>query len=229
MAKTILLIGNNPSFFEAPENVFQTRGCDIFGVMDGPGAVQFLSAHGADLVLTHGVPNDVSPTDLTEGLAGNGEIVLISGTGDDEAALDVYREMSTATVLDGPLKKGELLRLTSNMLGALDRKFISILVQVKVSKPKPTTVFGKSKDLSETGVLVECSQPLMLYDKVGFSFLIPGAENMIQGDALVARDDGGSGRARRYGLKFLTLTAVELAVIRDYLQGKLASKTPSVA
>ena len=47
---------------------------------------------------------------------------------------------------------------------------------------------------------------------------------MIQGHALVARDVGGEGRARLYGLKFLDFKSEEVGVIQDFLTGKIAAK-----
>ena len=224
MSKRILLVTDEPKFFESSENTFQARGCQVFTAMSGPEALSFLNEHDTNLVLCQGAPNDVTAADLTSALGSNSDMVIVASPEDSSDNMSTYRSLSSVHVVDLPVVNKELLRVTSKILGSFKRKFISILVQVKVSRPRVTTIFGKSKDLSETGLLVECSAPLILHDKVSLSFLIPGSEKMVQTDAYVARDVGGSGRARRYGLMFAELDDEEKRVIQDFLEGNISDK-----
>jgi hypothetical protein len=224
MNKRILLVSDEPRFFESSENTFQTRGCEVFTAMNGNEAVGFLKQYGAHLVLCQGPPLDVSPADMTSAMGSNSDMVIVAAPQDSTEHMSTYRSLSSITIVDLPVVGKQLLKITSKLLGSANRKFISILVQVKVTRPKVTTIFGKSRDLSETGLLVECSAPLVLYDKVSVSFLIPGAEKMVQTEAFVTRDVGGSGRARRYGLKFVALKAEERGIIEDFLAGKITEK-----
>jgi CheY-like chemotaxis protein len=226
MTKRILLVTDEPRFFESSENTFQARGCDVFTAMSGLEAVGFLEKNSTNLVLCDGAPSDVSPTDLASAMGSNSELVIVASPEDNSENMVTYRSISSVQVVNMPVLNKELLKVTGKILGTPNRKFISILVQVKVTRPKVTTIFGKSKDLSESGLLVECSAPLILHDKVSLSFLIPGAEKMVQAEAFVARDVGGSGRARRYGLKFVSLKADEKAVIQDFLSGKIKEQDP---
>lgn len=216
--KTVLLVSDDPTFFEEPENVFQSRGVDVFTAMTGAEAIEHLSEHGADLTICSGIPADVAAKQLAKALDGTSLILLLTG-GESAGAWERIPECHVVTT---PVQGRELLKLSSKVLDVLDRKYISILVQVRVSRPKATTIFGKSKDLSATGILVETSQTLMLHDQVVVSFLIPGADRMVQSDALVMREVVRAGGQRRYGLKFLSLPDEDQEIVHEFLGGQLA-------
>lgn len=220
MTKRVLLVSDEPAFFDAPENAFQTRGCDVFTAMDGSDALEFLSTHGADLVLTKGAPDGFSASKVGKVL-GDAQLVIVAPKS-DHGGLSAFKKIENVHIMDAPIGGKALLKLTASLLDISDRKFISILVQVRVTKPKTTTIFGKSRDLSAGGLLVETNQQLILHDKVVVSFLIPGAERMIQADAAVMREVPKSG-SRRYGLKFIGLQDEDEIIIGDFLSGKLSS------
>lgn len=211
--KCVLLISEQPQFFEEPENAFQSRGCDVFTALSWSEGAAFISAHNVDLVIGHGVPS-VDPSQI----AGERDVILVC---DGDAG--AWAKVDGVHVLQAPVQGRKLLKLTSSLLGVNDRKYISILVQVRVGSPKPTTIFGKSRDLSDGGILVETNQTLMLHDKVVVSFLIPGAERMIQSESLVMREVVRPGGARRYGLKFLSLGEEDQGIVREFLAGSTAT------
>lgn len=211
--KRVLLISENSQFFEEPENAFQCRGCDVFTALSWSAGAAFISAHSVDLVIGHGVPS-VDPSQIS----GDRDVVLIC---DGDAG--VWAKVDRVHVLQAPVQGRKLLKLTSSLLSVSARKYISILVQVRVALPKPTTIFGKSRDLSDGGILVETNQTLMLHDKVVVSFLIPGAERMIQSDAQVMREVVRPGGARRYGLKFMSLAEEDRGTVRELLAGSLTT------
>lgn len=217
--KKVLLVSTDPMFFETPENSFQTRGCDVFTAMSGAEAVEFLLAYGADLVLSHGAPEDVAPERIRNALGEEGHIVIVSND-DNAPGIAAFKKLGNVHVVEDPVLGKNLLKVTGRLLGIPNRKYISILVQVRVTQPKATTVFGKSRDLSDTGILVETNQSLIMHDQVVVSFLIPGADRMIQAQALVAREVEGPGGARRYGLKFLSLSEDERRIVTEYLSGQ---------
>ena len=221
MRKRVLLVSEDPAFFDAPENAFQTRGCDVFTAMGGDEAFDFLASHDVDLILSRGVPGNVSAPDLDEKRR-DIPVVLITPAG-QKGGLSVYSSLPGIHVLDEPVTGKALLKLSSQLLRTDDRKFLSILVQVRITKPKATTVFGKSRDLSVSGLLVETNQTLLMHDQVVVSFLIPGAERMIQTQALVMREAPRPAGSRRYGLQFLALSDEDTEIIRAFLAGRLAS------
>ena len=215
MTKKVLLVSSDPNYFEDPGHAFQMRGCDVFTAMSGEEAVDFLNRYGADLTIFNGVPENVQP-EAVEAIAQGVIIVLAEGSDGGWTAVE------SAHVLKAPYEGKKLLKLSSKLLGAVDRKYISILVQVRVTQPKATTIFGKSRDLSDTGILVETNQTLLMHDHVVVSFLIPGADRMIQTEALVMREVVRTGGARRYGLKFMSLPEEDQVIVTDFLGGKLA-------
>ncbi len=220
--KQVLLVTSDPNFFEEPEHTFQARGCDVFAVMSGNEAWQYLSDHSVDLVIARGVPQGVDSAAVCEPNGGKVPVVMIPTGDDDPAAVKAYNERDHVYVLKEPLKGRPLLKITRKLLKIQDRKFISILVQIRVTSPKPTTIFGKSRDLAEGGLLFETNQQLVVHSKVVVSFLIPGADRMIQADALVIREVMGSDGVSRYGIKFLTLTEEEQRIIAEYLASQAA-------
>ena len=220
--KQVLLVSSDPNFFEAPEHTFQARGCDVFAVMSGGEAGEYLNEHPVDLVISRGVPQGVDSAAVCEPNGTKVPVVLIPSEEDDQAAVQKYNERGHVFVLKEPLQGRPLLKITRKLLQIQDRKFISILVQIRVTEPKPTTIFGKSRDLAEGGLLFETNQQLVVHSKVVVSFLIPGADRMIQADALVIREVMGNDGVSRYGIKFLTLTEEEQRIIAEYLASQAA-------
>ena len=53
------------------------------------------------------------------------------------------------------------------------------------------------------------------------SFLIPGAERMIQASAVVMREVRGQDGSRRYGLQFQSLSDEDHTIVQQFLGGKL--------
>ncbi len=211
----------DPTFFESPEHAFQVRGCDVFTAMSGADALAFIQSHGASLVICRGLPQGVAPQTLHAALGPDSHMVLICGKDDDAKAVETWKKLGGVHVVEEPISGKSLLKLTARLMAIPNRKYISILVQVKVQAPKPTTIFGKSRDISEHGVLVETNQTIGLHETVVVSFLIPGADRMIQSQALVAREvDAGGGTGRRYGLKFLNLSEEEQRIVAEYLSGQ---------
>ena len=219
--KRLLLVSEHPRFFEAPENSFQSRGCDVFTAMGGPQAVEFLQTHSADLAIFDGLPSDCTPGQFSGYLSEGRNIVLLLPK---ETASNGWSALEGVHILEAPVSRRALLKLTSQLLGVPPRKFVSILVQVRVTKPKPTTVFGKTQDISMSGLLVETSQTLLLHDKVGVSFLIPGAGQMVQAEAVVMREVVRPGGARRYGLHFLPLDEESTTILQKCLSGAFNQK-----
>ncbi len=217
--KTVLIVSEDPKFFEDPDNAFEARGCDVFVAMSGKEAITFLTEHGAHLVLCNGPPPGADPSDITAVL-GDCKLIVIAREADD---VEAWRAEQSFQVIKAPVEGKSLLKLTTKVLGMPDRKYISILVQVRVALPKATTIFGKSRDLSETGIMVETNQTLTVHDTVVVSFLIPGADRMIQNEALVTREAVKPGGGRRYGLKFLGLAEEDASIVADFVSGKLAT------
>jgi DNA-binding response OmpR family regulator len=215
--KQVLLVSPEPNFFEDPEHTFQARGCDVFAVMSGGEAKEFLLERNVDLLICRGVPQGVDVATVCEPQGTAIPVVLISGPDDDLAAVKAYNDRKNVYVVKEPMKGRPLLKLTRKLLDTPQRKFISILVQVRVAGAKPTTIFGKSRDLSEGGLLFETNQGLTVHTQVVVSFLIPGADRMIQADALVIREVEGGGGGSHYGIKFLNIIDEEKQIISEYL------------
>ena len=217
--KRVLLVSDDTKFFEDPENSFQSRGADVFTAMTDREAVAFVEAHGADVIIVQGVPSEVSADEFGKLTSQGRSLIVVAPKGDSGGAF-AGREDDGIHVVNQPVESRSLLKLSHTLLGVADRKYISILVQVRVTEPKVTTIFGKSRDLSEGGILVETNQMLTVHDQVVVSFLIPGADRMIQSDALVTREVVRAGGGRRYGLKFLSLSDSDQQIIADFVGGK---------
>jgi len=215
--KVVLLLSEDPKFFELPDNTFQSRGCDVFTAMDASGAVSFMESNPTALVILHGVPESVEPSRFGAAL-GKGSAILVLREGDTDAG---WSDLDRVQVIPSGASAKALLRASVNVLGVDERKYVSILVQVRVTRPKQTTIFGKSRDLSETGILVETNQALLIHDIVTVSFLIPGAERMIQASAIVMREVQRKDGARRYGLQFQSLSEEDATIVHQFLGGKL--------
>ena len=220
--KRVLLITADPKYFDVPENSFQTRGCDVFTAIDGAEAVTFLREHGADLVICRGNPGGASVEAIHGALPGESKLIVVPEVGQDPAPL---KRLSRVHLLDASPDGKALLRLSGKLIEVPERKYISILVQVRLTKPKPTTIFGKSRDLSDGGLLIETNQQLTVYDQVVVSFLIPGADRMVQTDALVVREVVKSDGGRRYGLRFLSLTDEDRVIVAEFVAGRANSAT----
>jgi len=215
--KKVLLISSDPRFFEVPENLFQSRGCDVFAISDGAEALSFIIDHGVDLVISRGEPTGASIQTLHQAIGTKAHIIVVPTPGGDFSSV---LQLPNVQFLQGSGDGKALLRLSSKLLDVPDRKYISILVQVRLTKPKPTTIFGKSRDLSEGGILIETTQLLGIYDQVVVSFLIPGADRMIQTDALVVREVPKADGGKRYGLRFLSVTDEDRTIIAEFIVGK---------
>lgn len=213
--KVVLLVSAEPRFFEERDNAFQARGCDVFTAMDGPGAIEFLTQRSADLVICHGAPEGASAAQIRNAVGNDDALIVIAAPGHDVSA---YQAAADVHVVEPAEDSKPLLKLTTRLLGAPARKYIAILVQVRVTNPKPTTIFARSRNLSDSGIAVDVNnQALTVHDQVTVSFLIPGADRMIQVAGLVTRETEREDGKRRYGIQFLSLPEEEREMIANFL------------
>ncbi|MFT5430142.1 MAG: hypothetical protein ACI9OJ_000815 [Myxococcota bacterium] len=213
--KVVLLISSDPRFFERRENAFQARGCNVFTAMDGTQATAFLADHGADLVISLGAPEGVDAATIRNAVGDDNRLVIVANKGHD---VDDYRAASDVHIVETGDESVTLLKLSSKLLSAPARKYVAILVQVRVTQPKPTTIFARSRNLSDSGIGVEVNnQALTVHDQVTVSFLIPGADRQIQAEGLVTREMLKDDGKRRYGIQFLSLGDYEREMIENFI------------
>ncbi len=205
MGPTILLFSQQPAFFERRDTWFNRRGVDVFCAMDIDEVATIFSVRRVDLMLSQGVPGELSEGALRKVVPAQVPIILLTEGGDDARALASYTKSETCNVLKAPFGD-KVMHLTARALAVPTRHYLRILVQIQVGESAGGT-FGFSNNISTTGMLLETKRKLAVGETVGLSFMLPGAPQMTATHALVVREAPAEGNTFRFGVKFIDLPA----------------------
>lgn len=144
-------------------------------------------------------------------------------------AADIERseQCKANAVLMMPVTAAVLLEKMRQLLEISWRESYRVLVSVVVeggNKDRP--FFGRSGNISSTGMLIESEKLLEKGEQLVCSFYLPGsAQIKTTGEIMRVMTQTAGAKTYQYGLRFLQLTPEERSAIEDFVERKSQTST----
>ncbi len=221
--KRVLLISPDPNFFESRDQAFNRRGVQAFPALDIVEGAEILMRVPMDLVIADA--RDVDAVQLHEDVKAITDtvqvpVVLVVPAATEDVLRSAFSDLTSVFLVAFPVSTKYLLELSNRLVSIPNRKYVRVLVQMRVPGEKSTTVFAFSRNISESGMLLETEAQLRLGDLVGMNFMLPGVGGGTPIDArgeIVRLQEGESASTvRLYGLRFTDIGASDREVIAAY-------------
>lgn len=141
---------------------------------------------------------------------------------DDPESRERASRCSANAVLTLPVTASQLLDRAQRLLDISWRESYRVLVSVNIEgSSRDKTFFGRSENISATGMLVETDRVLVKGDRVSCSFFLPGATQLrATGEVVRVIPQAAGTKVHQYGIKFLPLTPEAVAAIEDFVEKK---------
>jgi DNA-binding response OmpR family regulator len=141
---------------------------------------------------------------------------------DDPAALERASRCGANAVMTLPVSSDRLLERARRLIDISSRGSYRVLVSVTVEgSVKDRTFFGRSENISATGMLLETDKVLKKGDRLKCSFFLPDAPQLLT-TAEIVRDieQAANAKSRKYGVQFLSLSPEAKASLREFIDRK---------
>jgi hypothetical protein len=222
--KRVLMVSSEAAFFEKPGNAINRRGVQAFPVLDMKDGEAALEKLPVDLVIynaTNRVGDMEAVHDEISAVATSSlPVLLIAGEKDEAAVRDRFADLASLFVATYPNSSRYLLDLSNRLLSVANRKYVRVLVQarkVRAATPgaPPQTHFGFSRNISETGMLLESEAHFEVGEIIILGFMLPGTGGMIEVRAEVVRSQEGGG-VTYFGMRFTDLGVGDRQAVAKY-------------
>ena len=141
---------------------------------------------------------------------------------DDPAVQARASRCGANAVMTLPVTASQLLAQAQHLLNISWRESYRVLVSVSIEgSSKDKTFFGRSGNISTTGMLIETERALAQGDRVTCSFFIPRSRQVkASGEVVRVIQQVAGSKAHQYGVKFSPLAAEAAAAIEDFVDKK---------
>lgn len=156
----------------------------------------------------------------SDGALRNVSIIMICP--DNAADIERSAQCKANMVVTMPVDPSALLERVRQLLEISSRESYRVLVSVRVEgNNKDRPFFGRSGNISTTGMLIEAEKVLEKGDQLMCSFFLPGsAQIKTNGEIVRVMKQVGGSKAFQYGLRFSQLAAEAKAAIEDFVDRK---------
>jgi hypothetical protein len=224
--KRVLLVSEDPNFFEEADHIINRRGVEAYPALDLSDGGEILVRIPMDLLILDITRGDYEPNQLFDDLSElNARVqlpsILVVPQAKEEALRAHFSSLASVFIVPFPISSKYLFDLSSRLLSVANRKYVRVLVQVKVTGAESAgqTHFAFSRNVSETGMLLETEAPFAVGQTVGLNFMLPGVAGggAIDARAEVVRvQEDPAATVRYYGLRFSDIAPGQQTVIAEY-------------
>ena len=221
--KRILLVSPDPNFFESRDQSFNRRGVQAFPSLDIVEGAEILMRVPMDLVIVDARQADA--VQLHEDVkaivdAVQVPVILVVQSAVEDALRTAFADLASVFLVAFPVSTKYLLELSNRLVAVTNRKYVRVLVQMRVPGEKATTVFAFSRNISDSGMLIETEAQLRLGDVVGMNFMLPGVGGgtpiEARGEIVRVQDGESASTVRLFGLRFTDIGVSDRDVIAAY-------------
>ncbi len=144
-------------------------------------------------------------------------------------AKDIERseQCKANVVVTHPVVPAQLLEKVQQLMDVSSREAYRVLVGVLVEgTSKDKSFFGRSGNISATGMLIETEKALEKGAHVSCSFFLPGSSQIkTKGEIVrIVRQVAGT-KSVQYGIRFITLTDEEKSAVESFIEKKAQVST----
>ncbi|HEY4715740.1 MAG TPA: response regulator [bacterium] len=219
--KTVLLIDDVELFLQLEEGFFKRQNCETTTARSGEEALKIIAGNKPDLIFLDLYMPGIKGDELCKMLKSNPEyknipVIIISKSSKIED-IETCLKSGCDYYMVKPIKQTDLMNKAAELLQINIRRHARIFVRIEIhGKNKSEFFFGKTENISLSGIFVICDKNLELNSQVSLKIFLPvktGEE--IKAEGIIARED----RSRNfgYGIKFTEISDDNQKKIEAYI------------
>jgi len=230
--KKVLLVDDIKLFLEIEQALLNRPDITIFTATSGEEALATHRREHVDVILLDLLMPGMDGAQVCKEIRNDAELrdVSIIMVTTSTASEDVKRckEAGANDYVVKPINPTDLLSKFHKYIDVATRQDLRILARIDMAGAKDADSFmGNTINVSESGVLIECTHQLNAGDAVSCSFSLPGNTEPITSTCEVVRSkeiNHSQNRIIRYGLRFLDIETEARHVIESFI-ARDASRT----
>ena len=225
--KTVLLVDDVRLFLKLEETFFKRAGCRVLTAESGTDAIKIAREYEPDVILLDYYMPDMKGDEVCEKIRQDTEtkdipIIIVSTSSKQEDIEQCYKA-GCNDYITKPINPEVVLARTAQLLRIPYRLHRRLAVNFQVEGRKPPLTFtGFSRNLSESGILIETDQKLSVGDKLFLWLPILENQDSIELSGEVVRAESEPRRGKYlYGIKFIELDEQARSALKEYLEKHL--------
>jgi CheY-like chemotaxis protein/Tfp pilus assembly protein PilZ len=231
--KKVLLVDDVRLFLQLEETFFKRTGCQIFTAASGGEALDIAAKHKPDLILLDYLMPDMNGDEVCRRLKGAEgtqkiPIIIVSTSANKEDIARCY-EAGADDYVTKPINPNDVLNKAAQMLDIPYRLHRRLMVNFRVMGETPSQTFsGYSKNLSRTGILIECDGKFEPGTQLQLLLpVLPDEKQIALNGEIIRTARDIQGEKHLLGIRFTKLSPEQDQAIKDYVEKHLP-KSPFI-
>lgn len=222
MTKKVLIVDDSKILLEMEKMIFARTGAQVIAATNGKDALRIAAEQKPDIVILDLVLNDVPGDEVCMNIKAHPAtdhilVLMVCSRGTPEE-IETCRRAGCDDYVLKPIRNQELLSKVSELLRVPHRRSMRILVRLETrgAMGQEVSFFGVSRDISETGMLIETDKVLDVGVTAMLRFFLPGFEEIVVIGKIVRSDVRGTSRA--YGVHFQEIAMQQQDLITRFIE-----------
>lgn len=222
MSKKVLIVDDSKVLLAMEKMIFGRTGAEVLSATSGNEAIQMVADRKPDIVILDVALPDVPGDEVCMNIKAHPAtehipVLMVMSRGTPEE-IELCRRAGCDDFVLKPIKNQELLTKVSELLRVPHRRSMRILVKLETrgAMGQEVAFFGVSRDISETGMLIETDKILEVGSLPMLRFFLPGFEEIVVIGKVVRSDVRGT--ARSYGIHFEEIAMPQKDLIARFIR-----------
>jgi DNA-binding response OmpR family regulator len=217
--EVMTIIANEKSFLSR-------KDVELFMVPTNDDVLEIHRVENADIIITTLNLSGMKSEDLCSAIRADEalrKVSIILLCSNSAADLERSNQCNANVVVTLPVEPAVLLEKVKQLIDIPLREAYRVLVGVKFEgTDKGMAFFGRSGDLSTSGMLIETEKVLEKGNSVACSFFLPGSPQIKTNGEIVriVKQAAPGSKSIQYGVRFLSLTVEERSAIESFIEKK---------
>lgn len=223
--KKVLVTDEVTPIIAREKSFLDREGIQLLMVATNDDVLPVHRAEKADVIITTLHAPGMKSIDLCSAIRSDEslrKVSIIMICPDNAADIERSAQCKANVVLMMPVAQTVLLEKMRQLLEISWRESYRVLVSVIVEgSNKDRPFFGRSGNISATGMLIEAEKVLEKGEQLMCSFFLPGsAQIKTSGEIVRAMKQAGGSKTFQYGLRFSQLTTEARSAIEEFVEKK---------
>ena len=223
--KTIVLTDDVMQLLAKEKSFLQRNDVKLFTVATSDDILSIHRAEKADVIITSLLLPGLKSEELCSTIRSDvtlRKVSVILLCPNNAADLERCARSKATAVVTLPVDSRQLLEKVQQLLNICRRESYRVLVSLIVEgSSKGGSFFGRSGNISTTGMLIETEKVLVKGDRLLCSFFLPDAGQIkAHGDVVRIVTPAAGSKSFQYGISFQPLDAEAKSAIDDFVERK---------
>jgi CheY-like chemotaxis protein len=223
--KKILITNDVTPIISREKSFLDREGINLLMVATNDDVLPVHRAEKANVIITTLKSPGIKSEELCSAIRSDDalrKVSIIMICPDNAADIERSAQCKANVVLTMPVDPAVLLKNVRQLLEISWRESYRVLVSVVIEgNNKDRPFFGRSGDISVTGMLVESEKGLEIGDHMMCSFFLPGsAQIKVVGEIVRVMKQAGGSKTWQYGVRFSQLAAEARSAIEEFVEKK---------